>query len=784
MAFPLAIFVMGFTALVGQLVLIRELLVVFYGNEFTIGAILGTWLLFVALGSWGLEKIIRKWKLDLGSLLLIQILLTIILPFQIFLIRAIKSILHLPQGELVGFFPTILSSLLILAPLCLLLGLEFTLLAKICSSYLSLFPSPTGGGKGWGPNRFPLGQVYVIESLGSLIGGLGFTFILIHYLQPLQIVFILGMLNLISGLALLPYMKNRLLKRIEGGLLVSLLIFWGFVFFSKGASFLQEKSLRWLWGNEFVESKDSGYSNIVVTRQGEQFTLFENGLLSFSTQDFLTNEQIAHLPLLQHPNPENVLLIGGGIAGVLAEILKHPSVKEIDYVQLDPQLVSIGQKYLSQVDLMALNDKRVKVNLCDARLFIKKTNKKYDVIILNLLHPFTAQINRCYTLEFFREIKRCLDESGIFSLGIICAENYINQEVKNLAGCIYKTTRQVFSKTLIVPGDYMFIFATDKNDLLTFDVPLLQNRFYQRSITTSIFTPYHLINKFNLYRMNYTLRILSSGDKGIKVNRDFLPIAVWYDTLLWASLFSLKFSRVLSFLGSFGWSWLIISFILILLLLTPPLIHHLEKRVREGLRGTKREVRSQMFLTTTIAVVGFVGMVSEVIVLLAFQMLYGYVYQELGLIMAMFMGGLAFGSWLTTKASYQLKTSHLKWLLILLVLYPPFLFLILTFLSSTTLRGILIHLIFSLLLGIVGLLDGASFPLVAKLHLGHSREVSRTAGMLYGADLLGAFVGAILSGAIFLPTLGLLGTCLLSSILSLMAFISVTLMRNSKELFY
>ena len=153
---------------------------------------------------------------------------------------------------------------------------------------------------------------------------------------------------------------------------------------------------------KLVKSADSIYANIAVTQSDSQFSLYENGRLSFSTEDTEAVEEFSHFILLSHPNPEDVLLIGSGVSGVIAEIAKHP-VKTISYIEPDKKLIETVSENIPQSALYGLEDPRLKIYHQDARSFLNKARNKYDIIILNLGDPSSLQANRFYTVEFFQK---------------------------------------------------------------------------------------------------------------------------------------------------------------------------------------------------------------------------------------------------------------------------------------------------------------------------------------------------------------------------------------------
>ena len=99
--------------------------------------------------------------------------------------------------------------------------------------------------------------------------------------------------------------------------------------------------------------------------------------------------------MAQRPDARKVLLVSGGISGTAREILKY-HVSRVDYVELDPLILELGRKYLPD----NLADRRIRVINTDGRLFIKQTGEKYDVAIMDVPAPSTAQLNRFYTVEF------------------------------------------------------------------------------------------------------------------------------------------------------------------------------------------------------------------------------------------------------------------------------------------------------------------------------------------------------------------------------------------------
>lgn len=444
-----SIILVGFTAVITQIVLMREFLIVFYGNEISIGFIFTSWFIGGMLGSWLLGRISDKIKPKVTIFTLCQFCLSILLPLSIFLVRSIKPTLNLRPGEIMPLLPMFLSNFIILVPLCMLLGFMFAQSVRIYYS-----ESKTAATK--------IGRVYVLETIGSLAGGLSVSFILVRLLSSLEIMVILSLLNLVAAIILVALSRERKARPILLAVFSSTLMILVFLWLSHGLNSLQQLSLRVQWkGYELLDSRNSLYGNITVTKSQSQRSFFYDGLHLYTIPDPLTAEESTHFALLEHPKPERVLLVGGGAGGLIDEILKHP-IKKVDYVELDPMIIEMAYKYLPGKESDFLRDPRVAIKNLDGRLFIKSTDNIYDCVIMHLGDPYTAQLNRYYTVEFFQEVKKVLREGGIFSFALSSSESYMSGELKDFLRSINASLKKVFLDVKIIPGDTAYFLVCDK----------------------------------------------------------------------------------------------------------------------------------------------------------------------------------------------------------------------------------------------------------------------------------------------------------------------------------
>ena len=183
-----SVIILGLTAIVAQIVFIRELISIFYGNELSLGTFLGAWLLWTALGSRYLPKIFSSYNLS-QSIGLIQWSVCILLPSSLYLIKLSPSIIGTSTGEMIGYMPMLLITVISLAPFCLINGLLYTLSCRRFEQSSSDASSS-------------IAKVYFLESLGSGIGGLAISFLLLPLIQPAQILLFLAVLNFLSGMVI------------------------------------------------------------------------------------------------------------------------------------------------------------------------------------------------------------------------------------------------------------------------------------------------------------------------------------------------------------------------------------------------------------------------------------------------------------------------------------------------------------------------------------------------------------------------------------------------------
>ena len=699
-----ALAAVGFTSTIGQLLLLRELIAVFYGNELVLGLILAAWLAWVAVGAWGLG---RRFHATDAALALGLGAAAVLLPAQVALVRAGRTLLGVTPGALVAFGPMALAILLILAPLCLLLGWQFTLGARLLVQ--------RGG---------TIGAAYVAESSGAVLGGALFSFLLVHWLDPFQTALAVGALNL----AVAPLVCGCYSALRKGRILLGL----GAVALAVAAwplgGWLQRATLGWQYdGLRFA--RDSVYGRIAVTGSGKQRVFFENGLLLFETQG-VRAEEVAHLPLLAHPEPRRVLLIGGGVSGTLPEALRHLSVEQLHYVELDPLLIAAARAELPPVQAAALDDPRVTLAHVDGRVYVRESqsHQTFDVIILDLPEPATGQLNRFYTQEFFAQVRTLLSPGGVFALGLPWQENYPGPALQRLGAGVYRTVAGEFPEIVLLPGERLFMLASDAP--LPADPETFSSRLAERGIETRWVVPSYLDYLLTNDRVAQA-RLLLQTPTDVRLNHDLEPICYFYDLTVWLSRFYGRLSRLAARASLLRVGWLILPLAAGAILLR------------------------RWPAPAVVGLIGLAEMTMEVVILFAFQVVHGYVYGQIGLIVTAFMAGLALGGAVANRYLGRESILPLGPQATLGLIQGGMILFALGFATVVTLTPP--AWVFPSLALVASTLTGLAFPVAVACVSG---ETGHVAGLLYGADLVGGCVGAVLASTLLVPILGIPQTCL------------------------
>jgi len=694
-------FLLGFLATSDQILLLREFSAYFYGNELTYGIVLASWLLWGSIGS----LMSPRMRLQPQRFPRLYMAVAVLLPISLLSLRFSRFLFGLAPGELGGLMPVFFMSL----GVCLLVSFPL--------GVLFVFNVIRSGGR--------IEQVFILESLGAAVGGILIQVAVIPLVSHWQAV------SLVGGLSTILVAVSFGKKQFRA---------WWLLIFAALAAFslLDLPSQRKHW-SPFVlaASRDSLHGKLQIIRNQEQLSLYSNGTHVYSYPDAAAAEEAVHFAMLQRPEAQKILLIGGGGGGSLGEILKYPR-SQVDYVELDPEIIKLSQRYLPAEETKFM--KRVRVYSTDGRAYLKNFSGKYDVIILNLPEPSTALINRFFTREFFSLASSRLSPGGVFSFGVSSAENYIGPELRQFLSSLYFTLADVFPVVKIVPGERN-IFLASSHDLSVSPEALVQ-KLDEFGIINRYVKAAYLFSRLHPLRQNKLAGEVPAGPR--KINLDLRPVSFYFSSVLWSSQFSGWEKSLLVLISRLRPAWLI-HFPLALSLLA-------------GLFFRLKKKRSAYFLAPLV-VMGLTTIVVEIALLVWYQARYGYLYGRIALLLSSFMLGLLAGS---LNASRRKKQQSLARLTSAQLAFVLFLLALLMIVRSTPPEFFSFALLF-----IMGGLSGQLFIIANALYL---RERINY-GLGYGLDLAGSFGGALVTSSILIPLAGLIAVFFFVFLLNTLCFL-------------
>ncbi len=555
---------------------------------------------------------------------------------------------------------------------------------------------------------FESGDLYVTDSIGDIAGGAIFSFILVYWLKPFPIIAVTSSLLVLIALLLMLRQRRRLL--LVCGITVSSL----FYIFSVNHRF-ESSTLTGQYGN-IVRYIESPYGRIVITREGPQYTFWESGLPLYSDSDIMANEEKVHYPLSQIDHPEHLLLISGGLGQTLKEVFKYGPA-HVDYVELDPALTGAAEA----LGIIGKSPSLSIINT-DARRYVKQTTKTYDAILIDLPDPDTFQLNRFFTDEFFTLAKRVLRKGGVLCLHLDYSPNYLSDIRRKKLSTLYNTARRRFQHVLILPGEQAYFLMSDGE--LNSDIPSLLKA---KGIPTSYIEGFFYGNVTGERMKQLQDRL----DRHEPLNTDFEP-----------TLMSIVFQEWFIRHGAHpGWFFAALLGLSVLYLVFMK--------------------RAEYILFST----GFATMGMEMLIIFAFQVIYGYIYIEIGAVVTAFLLGLLPGAMAGRRWRARLRLQiTVSETIILSLLFIFFLWISYFKSEPHPLHFLLFCFVFSFF-------SGFQFPVAARII---GEETSPAAGCL-AADLCGAAVGTLATGTVLIPLWGIRAASIfliLVKISSMIVFIS------------
>jgi len=716
---------LGVASLGTQIVLLRQFLTVFYGNELFVGFLLAGWLLWVGIGSYWGQSRETKAKISGNRFVLLLLLVFVWSLVSFILIKAVRVLLAIPFGEYIPMLPAVLFALFVLAFPCIIYGRLFALLASAAKS----------------ESHEAAAVIYSYEAFAAFGIGvlLTFSFLLFSNFAILFLVFAVALIFVwlatkqkwlppfIAATVLIPF--SPLLKQCESGLLG---YYW--------SSTADEAKLQDWTFTPFGEIS-------LVQWQGDK-VLYQNGVKLASVGDSVNTQRLAASIMCSTPAPQRVLVIEGNLSGLAAECARFGT--EVCGLSIDKKAFTFLNDHLSREQSAFVHAKKLNLVFDDARRYVQKSKENWDVIVLNAGKPYSAAANRFYTQSFFHLVRSHLSADGVF---VICnfpsGENYLGPELLRLNKILFNTLQKEFDFSAVQPGDAALFFASDDDASLSTDAKELKRRYEKFVISQRYFAPQMFTYLFAGERVRQFSQLLANNAEK-RINSDFRPISYLFDMLIWHKM--LRGENKLSVLFAIAQHGLPV----LIMLLLAALIVAAMKADAFGSRAVRIHIAA--------GIIGFAAMAFDVILIIIFQTLFGYIYSWIGVAIGFFMAGTAMASNIVNRCLSVLNVRRA--VLVLLLVMAAACLLILPVVSLIS----LLHseMLYLLVVLLCGGLVGAAFPLLCRLYLLSTKRTNL--GGIYSADVLGGSVGALLISGIFVPIFGFWITLLMTAAVCILGY--------------
>ena len=249
--------------------------------------------------------------------------------------------------------------------------------------------------------------------------------------------------------------------------------------------------------------KSSQYQNVkVIETQGfGNMLINDNIVMTCERDEFIYHEMIAHVPLFSHPNPKEVLIIGGGDGGTAREVLKHKNIN-CTMVEIDSLVITACKKYL-KTTACSFDNPKLNLKVEDGAKFIKKYKSAFDVIIIDSSDP-VGPSSVLFGADFYKNVFKALKKDGVAT----AQAGHPFYDLKNQKNTL-KMCRKLFKKAgfynynnLTYPaGPWSFLFASKRtHPIKNFKPELVKNskikfRYYNPEIHKSSFAQPEFVKK-------------------------------------------------------------------------------------------------------------------------------------------------------------------------------------------------------------------------------------------------------------------------------------------------
>ena len=241
----------------------------------------------------------------------------------------------------------------------------------------------------------------------------------------------------------------------------------------------------------YEEKSEFQHMQLVDTHEYGKMLLLDGIVQTTEKDEFIYHEMMAHIPVISHPEPKDILIIGGGDGGVLREVLKHPGVKRADMVEIDPDVVTFSKMHLPSISDGAFENVKTNLIFDDGAEFVKKTDRRYDVVIVDSPDPI-GPAKVLFGQMFYENIHNILKPGGIMVRQTGSTHMQVEEQktaydlLKNIYRCV---SFYVFVVPTYVGGFFSSVFGSDSINPREFDKETMQKKVDEAGLETKYYNP-------------------------------------------------------------------------------------------------------------------------------------------------------------------------------------------------------------------------------------------------------------------------------------------------------
>lgn len=234
--------------------------------------------------------------------------------------------------------------------------------------------------------------------------------------------------------------------------------------------------------------------SVLETEDFGRMLVIDGMVMCTERDEFVYHEMITHVPVFIHPDPRNVLVIGGGDGGTVRELVRHKHIKKITMVEIDGDVIEASKKYLPSMSC-ELKNRRVDLIVGDGIKYVARKQNKFDVIILDSSDP-VGPAKGLFSHKFFRDVYNSLDDDGILVAQSESPFMYeaVIRETYAVLRKIFPIVNMYFATIPTYPaGVWSFAFASKKYDPLkdfnskSFRSSRFKMKYYNRDVHRGAF---------------------------------------------------------------------------------------------------------------------------------------------------------------------------------------------------------------------------------------------------------------------------------------------------------